>query len=163
MIVNKIKAEADGKPLELLSAELAADTGGYYWSGSFTLPPDDFARLDLDSRRDDCIIRLDLNGEIFTVMAESYSDNRRFGQRSYTVTGRSRTAKLGADYALSHKGIISQDRNARQIADEAVQTTGVSLDWQIDDWLVPADVYSLTDKTPMAVLAVRLSNRTRQI
>nr|WP_101127804.1 hypothetical protein [Neisseria meningitidis] len=153
MIVNKIKAEADGKPLELLSAELSADTDGHYWSGSFTLPPDDFARLNLDSRHDDCIIRLDLNGEIFDVMAESYSDNRRFGQRSYTVTGRSRTAKLGADYALSHKGIISQDRNARQIADEAVQMTGVSLDWQIDDWLVPADVYSLTDKTPMAVLA----------
>lgn len=153
MILHNITASADGKPLELLSANLSADTSGYYWSGDFTLPPDDFARLNLDTRKDDCFIELNLNGELFIILAESYRDNRQFGQRSYTITGRSRTAKLGADYAVSHKGLVNQDRNARQIADEAIAMLGVELDWQIDDWLVPANVYSLTDKTPMAVLA----------
>lgn len=153
MILNHITALADDQPLNLFSCRLSADTDGLYWTGDITLPPDDFIRLNLDQRADDCLIHITLNNETFVFLAESYSDNRQFGQRSYTITGRSQTAKLGADYALCHQGIIDQDRNARQIADEALADLGVSLDWQIDDWLVPANVYNKNDKTPIGILS----------
>ena len=42
---------------------------------------------------------------------------------------------------------------AQQIATEVLRPTGVDLDgWTMVDWLIPGDVYSLTDKTPIAVL-----------
>ena len=150
---HTISAQADNAPLNLFSCRFSADTSGFYWTGEITLPPDDFIRLNLDNRSDDCLIHVQINDEHFVFMAETYRDNRQFAKNSYTITGRSQTAKLGADYALNHQGQIDQDRNARQIADEALADLGVALDWQIEDWFIPANTYNKTDKTPIGILS----------
>lgn len=155
MITNTVAASFDGQPLELLSASFTSDMGGYCWQGSLTLTPDDFAKLDMDGRSkgDEALITVKINGESFAIIAEEYRDNRAFGQKSYTVSGRSVTARLGESYAVHGGNVFDAPIYARQIADAQLKNTGIKLtNWQAADWLIPADIYAATDKTPMAVL-----------
>ena len=155
IIQNIIKATVDGQPIGLFSASFTTDTAGYCWQGSLTVSPDDFAKINPDVRPKgrEAEIEVQINADTFVIIAEDYSDNRRFGQKSYTVTGRSVTARLGADYAPKGRGTYRNPIYAQQIATEILRPTGVDLaGWTMVDWLIPGDVYSLTDKTPIAVL-----------
>ena len=151
----QVTAEADGKPIQALSARLRTDTGSFCWQGSVTLYPDDFAALKMDERErgKEAIITLTINGEPFAFMAEDYSDNREFGRRTYTVSGRSVTARLAADYAKTKSGVVQSRLYARQLAAEQLQFLPYTLTfWDIPDWLIPGGSYSIGDKTPMDVL-----------
>ena len=156
MIHHRISATFDdGQPLELLSASFTADTSGYCWQGSLTVPSDDFARLGIDGRAKgkEAVITVTIDNESFVILAEEYRDNRAFADKSYTVTGRSPTARLGADYAAQRGGLIANPVYARQIADQILKYTGVKIKaWQAADWLIPGGVYSTEGKTPAAVL-----------
>ena len=164
IMLNKIKAkiitDQGETAIDPISARLSADMGGYYWTGEATLPPDDFAKLNMHAVKhgQEPLIEIDINGTRFRFLAENHSDNRRFGQYSYTVSGRSITARLGADYAGAtavrwKTGINDRDLYVSQIANAAVQDLGVEVHLEMEDWLVPAGAYSLADKTPVAVLA----------
>lgn len=152
---NTVSAAVDGQPLGLFSASFTCDTGGYCWQGSVTVPPDDFVRLNMDGRTkgQEAVITCQINGDTFVILAEEYSDNRRFGQKSYTVSGRSRTAYLGGDYAPKDGETYRAPIYAAQIANEQVKGSGFTVEsWAAADWLIPANVYSAAEKPPMAVL-----------
>lgn len=156
IMLNQIKAYAGSLKLNPIRISVSQDMQGYCWSCEVELPPDDFAALDLAKydQGKEPLVTLEINGAKFAFIAESYRDNRQFARRSYTVSGRSQTARLGADYAQIKQGAVSQDMYARQIADSVLENTGFRIGtWGIPDWLVPAQVYSLADKTPIAVLA----------
>lgn len=132
---------------------------GYCWQGSIELIPADFARIDLDNRAigNEPIININIDGYEWTLMLEdNYRDNRRHaahGGRSYSVPMRSLTARLGADYAATKQGIITAPMYARQIADQQLDLLPFSIErWQIADWLVPANTYAISGKTPLAVI-----------
>ena len=156
IMLNQIKAYAGSLKLNPIRIAVSQDMQGYCWSCEVELPPDDFAALDLAKydQGKEPLVTLEINGAKFAFIAESYRDNRQFARRSYTVSGRSQTARLGADYAQIKQGMVGQDMYARQIADSVLENTGFRIStWGIPDWLVPAQVYSLADKTPIAVLA----------
>lgn len=154
MILNKITAKCGEIELNPLSASAKADMGGYCWLCELTLPPDEFFKLGLEQTQlgQEKIIELKINDDVFVFMAENISDNRRFAQRNYTISGRSLTAKLGADYALGRQGVIEQDLYASQIAQQQVADLGFTLQWQTVDWLIPSNTYNQTDKSPIAVI-----------
>ena len=157
MITNTITAELeDGTPLNLLDASIFADINGFCWQFSATLYPDDFAKLQMDARErgNECVVKISVNGELWVFMAEDYADNRQFGRKTYTIQGRSLTAKLGADYAKTQNGTINHALYARQIADTVLDLLPFAVgNWLIPDWLVPENAYSITDQTPLAVLS----------
>ena len=156
IMLNKIQAYAGSLKLNPISIAVSHDRQGYYWTCEVELSPDDFAALNLAQydQGKEPLVTLKINANTFTFIAESYRDNRTFARRSYTVSGRSQTARLGADYAQLKQGIIRQELYARQIADSVLENTGFRIGtWAIPDWRVPAQVYSLADKTPIAVLA----------
>ena len=152
---NRISAEFNGQTLQILALTLKADTDGYCWQGDLTLAPADFARLQMDTRRagDEAVITLRINHQRWDILAEDYRDTRRFIGHSYTVTGRSITAKLGADYTQGRHIKYEQSRYARQIADEQLQPTPYTIaGWDAVDWLVPGDNYTVSGQTPIAVV-----------
>ena len=156
MITNKITAELeDGTPLDLLDASIFASMDGFCWQFTATLYPDDFAKLQMDAREhgNECVVKISVNNELWVFMAEDYSDNRQFGRKTYTIQGRSLTAKLGADYAKTQNGTINHALYARQIADMVLDLLPFVVgNWLIPDWYVPANAYSITDQTPLSVL-----------
>lgn len=154
IMLNRVTASFDnGKPLDILAASFAADTGGYCWQCSVTLPPDSFARLNMDGRDKgkEAVITVEAAGHTFAFIAEEYGDTRRFGQKDYTVSGRSLTAYLGADYGKPGSGTYQNAAYARQIADAQLEFSGFKvIGWHIPDWLVAGGSYAVTGKTPMA-------------
>lgn len=155
IMLNEITAKANGRILSPFSASISATMDGYCWLGEVSLPPDDFDALELEKYKqgNELEIELTLNGEKFVFLAESVRDDRQFGRKAYTMSGRSTTAHLGADYAQMQNGVVNQRLYAQQIASAVLYNTDFEIgDWEIVDWLVPENVYSLSDKTPIAVL-----------
>ena len=152
---NRISAEFNGQTLQILALTLKTDTDGYCWQGDLTLALADFAKLGMDGRKagDEAVITLRINHQRWDILAEDYRDTRRFIGHSYTITGRSITAKLGADYTQGRHIKYEQSRYARQIADEQLQPTPYTIaGWDAVDWLVPGDNYTVSGQTPIAVV-----------
>lgn len=153
---NTITAEHNGKPLQILSLNLTTDVNSYCWQADIQLAPHDFAALNMDGRAkgDEAVITLRINNRRWDILAEDYRDTRRFIGLSYTVTGRSTTAKLGADYAQGKHTRYNSPRYARQIADEQLHLLPYQISaWEAVDWLIPADAYTVSGQTPIDVIA----------
>ena len=153
---NKITADLNGEPLDLLALSLTTDTASYCWQGDITLSPASFAKLKIDQRAagDEAIITLRINGNRWDILAEDYRDTRKFIGHTYTVTGRSITAKLGADYAKGRHSKYDAARYARQIADEQLNLLPYRIAaWEAVDWLIPGDSYTVSGQTPIEVIA----------
>ena len=153
---NKITADLNGEPLDLLALTLTTDTTSYCWQGDITLSPASFAKLGIDQRAagDEAVITLRINGNRWDILAEDYRDTRKFIGHSYTVTGRSITAKLGADYAKGRHTRYDNQRFARQIADEQLHLLPYRIAaWEAVDWLIPGDTYTVSGQTPIEVIA----------
>ena len=153
---NKITADLNGEPLDLLALTLTTDTTSYCWQGDITLSPASFAKLGIDQRAagDEAVITLRINGNRWDILAEDYRDTRKFIGHSYTVTGRSITARLGADYAKGRHTRYDNQRFARQIADEQLHLLPYRIAaWEAVDWLIPGDTYTVSGQTPIEVIA----------
>ena len=136
MIENKIAARAGGKPLELFAASFTADTSGYCWQGSLTIPPDDFARLNFARHPRRGIPRQP------QLRPKKLHRLRPQPQRA-----------AGRRLRRTARRLIENPIYARQIADAVLQYSGVRIaDWQAADWLIPGGIYSTEGKTPMAVI-----------
>ncbi|QXL84086.1 hypothetical protein [Comamonas sp. NLF-1-9] len=89
---------------------------------------------------------LTVNGQPFRMVVESIARSVRFPAAHLTVRGRGRAALLDAPYAATRSFGHLLDRTAQQLMEEALTINGVpigwSLDWQIDDWLIPAATWA---------------------
>ena len=153
---NKITADLGGEPLDLLALTLTTDTDSYCWQGDITLSPASFAKLNIDGRAagDEAVISVRINGNRWDILAEDYRDTRKFIGHSYSITGRSITAKLGADYAKGRHSKYDAARYARQIADEQLNLLPYRIAaWEAVDWLIPGDTYTVSGQTPIEVIA----------
>jgi len=141
----------DRTPLPLLSISLSAEEGAMDWSFSAPLPraalalvnPDDGAQPEIE---------VTINGFAWAFLVEGYDDNRRFGARSYTLRGRSRTAHLAAPFAAARTYTETEDRTAAQLAEQEMPP-GWSLVWDTVDWLVPGGTWSYQDLAPLEAVS----------
>lgn len=153
---NKITADINGEPLDLLALTLTTDTASYCWQGDITLSPASFAKLKIDQRAagDEAVITVRINGQRWDILAEDYRDTRKFIGHTYSITGRSITARLGADYAKGKHSKYDAARYARQIADEQLNLLPYRIAaWEAVDWLIPGDTYTVSGQTPIEVIA----------
>ncbi len=157
IVHNIITANIGGIAIDPLSFGIKTDMDGYYWQGNIAITAKDYAKIKakLDvPRGSEPMINVTVNGFLLSFIAEDQQRSRQFAQQTYSLSGRSITARLGADYAVSQGGLIDQASYVSQIAAQQLNGLSISiLDWDINDWLVPADAYSVAGKTPIAVLA----------
>lgn len=145
MLYNTIFASIDGLPLGILSASITTSTDAFCWQCSIDISPKDFARLNLDTRTTDPIVTITLNGERWDFLIEDYSDNRAFINNSYSLKGRSKTAKLAGDYAVQNTEIVPDALNAQQLIDRQIHLLPFALEhYDATDWLIPANTYTVS-------------------
>lgn len=154
---NVITATIGGIAVDLLSFSIKTDMDSYCWQGNIDITAKDYEKikhkLDVPRGSEPMVIAV-VNGKPLAFIAEEQQRSRKFAQKSYSLSGRSVTARLGADYAISQGGLIDQASYVSQIVAQQLNGLSVSLlDWGINDWLVPAGAYSVANKTPIAVIA----------
>ena len=153
---NIITANIGGISVDPLSFNIKTDMDSYYWSGGVSISPDDYAKikdkLDVDIGLEP-MINVMLNDMQFAIIAENPSRSRQFGKTTHNLDGRSITARLGADYATPNDRLFDQANYASQIVNEQLANLPFIANFEIDDWLIPASTYSVSNKAPMSVIA----------
>ncbi len=155
-MTNTTTATLAGLKIELLSFSIKTDIDSYCWQGSIEISPDDYEKVQTKlnvERGNEPLINITINNQQFSFLAEEQSRNRAFVNHSYTISGRSLSARLGADYATAKGGMLELASYASQIINEQLNETPITLDeLTIADWLIPANSYSMTNKTMIAVI-----------
>lgn len=125
----------------IFDATLSADVGSFAWSFSASGPESLFTQLARTSSLP-VQIKLVIDGLEWVFLVETLRRTASFGKHGVAITGRSVTALAGEPWTRSAAYNNSTAMNAQQLAAQALDLSGVALDWGITDWLVPAGAWS---------------------
>lgn len=144
--------------LPALSTTLTTDYESWTWSFAADLP---VSAAPLIARTNPWVpveVELVINGQAFRAQIETIGRNRTSKDWRLTVRGRGLGAELDSPYSAVRTHSNSDARTAQQLANEALTINGVPLgwtvDWQLTDWLVPGDVWSVQGSPIAAVNAI---------
>lgn len=125
----------------IFDATVSADSGSYCWTLSANGPQSLFAQLaPVDGLP--VQLRLTLDGIPWVFAVDAMGRTSAFGKTGVRISGRSVTALIGAPYLRATTRSNTQERQAQQLALDALQDSGVDLDWGLTDWLVPTAAWS---------------------
>jgi len=154
IIMNTVilRRVSDNVEIPIVSMEISTDHDAWCWSLRAGLRRE----IDLDMVRPSSgapvEVEAEINGYLWRFVVEEYGHDRAFGQRGYSIAGRSLAAYLAAPYSASANVLQTATSTAAQLADEALLYTGFTAELSIDDWLVTGGAYSLQNATPMQQL-----------
>lgn len=149
-----------GRELRAIDFSMSLDRSSWTWNWSASLYGDDGPHLGREANGDPAELLVTINSVPFRLRLERRKRDRRFlPQERWQVSGRGRNAILGADWAPQMSfGNPAAARTAQQLALDALQINGVSLgwelDWQLDDWNVPAGAWAMQGRYIDAVLDI---------
>ena len=149
-----------GRELRAIDFSMSLDRSSWTWNWSASLYGDDGPHLGREANGDPAELLVTINSVPFRLRLERKKRDRRFlPQERWQVSGRGRNAILGADWAPQMGfGNPTAARTAQQLALDALQINGVSLgwelDWQLDDWNVPAGAWAMQGLYIDAVLDI---------
>lgn len=157
IVHNTITATVGGIAVDPMTFDFKCPEGSYCWRGEIAITAKDYARIKskLDvPQGSEPLVTVMLNNTPYTFIAEENPRSRKFGNHSYSLSGRSITARLSKDYAAPLSGLVTEASYASQIVTTMLSGTGITLgDWEINDWLIPANTYALTGKAPIDVIS----------
>jgi hypothetical protein len=125
----------------IYDATLSADVGSFAWSFSANGPESLFTQLARSSALP-VQIKLTIDGLEWVFLVETLRRTAAFGKHGVAITGRSVTALVGEPWTRSSAYNNGSAMTAQQIAAQALDLSGVALDWGITDWLVPTGAWS---------------------
>lgn len=145
---------ADGQVIPCFDLSMNLDVDAWTWSFSATVPG---AALALVGRETE--LQASVNGEVVRLVVTAVSRDRSFPTSRIKISGKGRSAELAAPYSQTLVfGNPSALRTAQQLAYDALLDNGVplpwSIDWQLDDWAVPAGAWSLQGSRMDALVAI---------
>ena len=138
-----------GVELPALGFNMSLDFQSWTWNWTALLHKDAAAHLGRDRGGDPALLIANINGVPFKLRLESTRRDRSFlPQERWSVSGRGLAAVLAEPWAKSMSfGNPTQTLTAQQLAVEALKVNGVSIgwgvDWQLEDWQVPAGAWAL--------------------
>ncbi len=143
----------DNAPIAVHDISIRGDLDSAVWACSASVSDDaSLALLQPGPSGDPRRFRVVVNGWAWEFLAEADQEGATFGGKERTVTGRSATAVLSGEYASRRTVTQASARDASQLAAEVLTDTGITLDWQAVDWLVPGGVWSYSDLAPLDAL-----------
>lgn len=143
---------SDGRdvPASAVSMSISADT--YSWDLSATLAGRDALALVEGTDGEPVEVDVTINGEAWRVLIDGWRLSEAWRNNGGTVRGRSRAAYLAAPYALPRDYVEDSTQLAQQLADQELPP-GWTLQWDIDDWTVPAGAWKYQGLTPIDAIS----------
>ena len=136
--------------LPLKGITVSSDDDGFGWNLTASGPADPLLDMLSPVNGAPKQVKVSIDGIDFVFAVEQPERSRRFLEHAVQVRGSSVTALLGAPHVAESAWSTSVTMTAQQIILQALQFTGVDLDWRIDDWLVPTAAWS-HQGTPLSV------------
>lgn len=138
-----------GAELQAHSFGMTLDYQSWTWSWQASLHHTAAAHLGRDAQGNPADLLATVNGVQFRLRLERVArDRRHLPQERYSVSGKGRAAILDAPWAPQMQfGNPLAEYTAQQLAVNALTINGVGIgwgvDWQLEDWLVPAGAWAL--------------------
>lgn len=135
----------DRTPLPVASISAEVDVDSWCWSLTATVIGS--AGWDLLAPQAPGFLPVEveamINGWAWKFLLDDPNLSRAFNRHSLSLTGRSRSAWLTEPFLRATSGVESNPRTAQQLAEQALDNLGWTLDWQLPaGWLVPSGLYS---------------------
>lgn len=134
-----------GAVIPTTSMSMSLDVDSWTWSFSASVPG--YALPDIEPMDGAPVaVQATINGTAYRFIVESISRERVFGRNDLRIGGRGRAALLDAPYAPIMSFANTGNRTAQQIMNDILTDNGVPLGWDVewnpDDWNVPAGVFN---------------------
>jgi hypothetical protein len=134
--------------IECEGLQIALDCDSYTWTWSATIPAHQLTHVRPAAPGEHIELIATLNGTPIRLVIERIDRDRRFAESRLRIAGRGRAAWLSDPHSLITTHTNATAQTAQQILDAALSINGVPLgwtiDWRIDDWLIPPGAYSHT-------------------
>lgn len=135
----------DRTPLPVTSLSVEVDVDSWCWSLTATVIGSDSWDLLAPQAPGFLPVEVEamINGWIWQFLLDEPTLSRSFNSRSLSLKGRSRSAWLTEPFLRATSGVESNPRTVQQLAEQALDNLGWTLDWQLPaGWLVPSGLYS---------------------
>ena len=137
----------NGEVLDIESADVAIDEGSFVWRASIgILDIEDYVKFNINDE-----IVLNLYGEIFNLVVESKNLSRSGpAEVDMGLVAVSPAIKFDFPRATALDLSFSSPILAQDAAEQALD--GEDIDWQIIDWLIPANRLAIKDGSPIQLV-----------
>jgi hypothetical protein len=146
----------DRLPVEhsALTVSIDADAWAWQWSGTL------LGRSALDAvmpsgAGEPVLLEASVDGHIWHLLVEDWSEDRTHGQRRIAVSGRGLSAWLSVPYELAESGTLANARSIQQAMDERLP---FGSEWTLafadgtPDWLLPAGAWTWQSQAPIQAM-----------
>lgn len=149
VVFNEVQLFTVGTPnVELPVTSLTLDIDMDSWAWGFSATVDAKAWDKATDPTGVSILYARIKGTDYLVLAENVTRGRGFGKKQVSLTGRGVSALLDEPYNGRQVFSSDQPATAQQLLNQALTSNGVSIgwevEWNIDDWLVPAGTWAMT-------------------
>jgi len=143
---------SDSQAIKLLDCSVRTDINSFAWSISGRVASrDDIAYIRPASGPVET--ELVVNGYTWRFWIENTTDNYGYSSGgAYAFTGTSPSVELAKPYDVPVTKVYGLTQ-AQQIVNVELLGTGWAWDWEIMDWIIPADVFSVNELTKMEILS----------
>lgn len=145
----------DREPIPVKDLQIEIDADSWSWGFSATLPYSAWEMVE-PTAAGPVEIEITVNKVVWRMLVEQFDGYREFGQSRLSIRGRSLVAYLAEPYAPTRSFVANDPFTAQQLAEQELNraglVTGFHLDWQLPDWLVPADSWGYESLTPIGVI-----------
>ena len=131
----------DGTPLPATAVSIRTDADSWAWALSATLSGSDaYAMVAPDPITFAPVeVLAEINGWQWRFVLDEPRHTRQFGRTAVSLSGRSRSAFLTAPYWVATSDSNSAPITVAQAAEQAVDSTGFTVDWSaMPDWTIPS-------------------------
>lgn len=160
MVTNTVTLRRVGSGIDIpsYSFSLSLDVDSWTWGFNAALPGRALADIAPEVDGSPAVLEATINGTAYRVMVEGRGRARKFASDAISVTGRGLGALLGDDYDPIANYGSDELRTAQQLMGDILSDNGVPLDWTVDfgldDWLVPAGAWALRGSRMSALQAI---------
>lgn len=133
--------------LPTFGMSMSLDVDSWTWSFSASLPGAALPDLEPDGDGTPVLVEATVNGVAYRFFVEKIARERAFAQDGIRIDGRGMAAELAAPIAPILNFDNAGGLSAQQLMGEVLSLNGVPLpdwtvDWQMEDWLVPAGAWT---------------------
>lgn len=147
---------ADNTAIDAQTLTLGLDADSVTWSWQGTLIGADVVdAVRPDASGNPVQLAIAIDGYVFNVLVEDWTEDRTHGKRGVTAKGRGLSAQLATPYELAASGISATDMTLQQILRAHLPTGSPwTIAWAAGtpDWLVPAGAWSWSNQSPLAAI-----------
>lgn len=137
---------------------MSLDVDSWTWTFSASVPGLALADIEPDSDGTPVEVEATVNGVPYRFLVESIQRDRTFGKSALSISGRGKAALLDSPYAPSQNFYNTAERTAQQLMADVLTDNGSPLpwdiDWNLEDWTVPAGVFSQSGSYIAALNAI---------